>query len=97
MLSYASQLYLTSEGAYPYTSGASGVNGACKVTASSAPAPGSLKLSGSGYYSTAADATSIMNAVTTGPVIVYFYVDASTSRGPGQGMQGLVYVRGAHQ
>lgn len=77
MLSYASQLYLTSEAAYPYTSGSTGVNGACRVNASSAPAPGSLKLSGSGYYTAAADATSIMTAVTTAPVVIYFYVDVS--------------------
>ncbi|KAL4442010.1 hypothetical protein ABPG77_011271 [Micractinium sp. CCAP 211/92] len=77
VLSYASQLYLTSEAAYPYTSGSTGVNGACRVNASSAPAPGSLKLSGSGYYTAAADATSIMTAVTTAPVVIYFYVDGS--------------------
>lgn len=80
VLNYASQLFTTTEAAYPYTSGSTGVNGTCRVTPTSTPPAGSLKLSGSGYYTTAADATAIMQAVTTAPVVIYFYVDVSRGR-----------------
>ncbi|KAL4443790.1 hypothetical protein ABPG75_011527 [Micractinium tetrahymenae] len=77
VLSYVSQLFTTTEAAYPYTSGSSGVNGTCKVTSSSTPPAGSLKLSSPGYTTANADATSIMNAVATGPIVIYFNVQSS--------------------
>ncbi|KAL4443763.1 hypothetical protein ABPG75_011500 [Micractinium tetrahymenae] len=78
-LDYISRLFVTTEGAMPYTSGNTGATGSCTISATSKPPSGSIKVSPTpGYYSLAPDPNTIMSALANvGPVVTYFYVQSS--------------------